>query len=74
MSQDKFFEYEYKPGEELVLRFRRPKAQALPPAVAEHFRGSVHEFLLAARALIDLALERTGPGEPPKKRTRIKVE
>ena len=72
---ERCFDYEYHPGEELVLRFRRPRRDAACPG-REHLRAACKEVLLAMRAVLDGALEhierREGPdaGRP----TKIEVE
>jgi len=71
----RFFEYEYKPGEELVLRFRRPAI--LPREVRQHFLGAQKELLLALRSLVDALvkeIEGRMEGPPEQRRTEIKVE
>lgn len=73
---ERIFEYEYRPGEELVLRLRPPKIQILPPEAREHFRAARRELLLALRSLLDSAIEALEKREKkgPKARTKIKVE
>lgn len=70
------FEYEYKPGEELVLRFRRPIIDLVPAEVAEHLTAARKEFLLALRGLADAAISRLEEKERARtqRRTEIKVE
>ena len=73
---ERCFEYEYRPGEELVLRFRLPKRGVLPDRVRAHTREAVKEGLLAIRTLFDLAIEAIERAEKaePKRRAKIKVE
>ncbi len=69
------FEYEYRPGEELVLRFRRPVLDFIPCEARDHLLVAQKELLLGLRALVDAALSRLEErerGEP--RRTEIKVE
>lgn len=71
---ESILELEYRPGEEVVLRFRPPKVPALSPEAREHFRTARREFLLALRSLIDAAIEALEKREEPKGRTKIEVE
>ena len=70
------FEYEYRPGEELVLRFRSPLIDLLPAEVHEHLVASRKEFLLAMRSFVDAAISRLEERERARtrRRTEIKVE
>lgn len=70
------FEYEYRPGEELVLRFRSPLIDLLPAEVHEHLVASKRELLLAMRCFVDAAISRLEEREQARaqRRTEIKVE
>ena len=70
------FEYEYRPGEELVLRFRSPVIDLIPAEVHEHLVGARRELLLAMRSFVDAAISRLEERERArtKRRTEIKVE
>lgn len=74
---EKMLDYEYHPGEELVLRFRPPKSRLLPASTRRHLLASQREFFLALRGLLDTCiegLEKVEREEEPKKRTRIEVK
>jgi hypothetical protein len=75
-DQRKPFEYEYKPGDELVLRFRRPVIDLIPCEARDHLMVAQKEFLLALRSLVDAALSRLEEHERGETfhRTEIKVE
>ena len=70
------FDYEYRPGEELVLRFRRPVIDCIPAEARDHLIAAQKEFLLALRSLVDAALSRMEEHERGEtfRRTEIKVE
>jgi hypothetical protein len=70
------FEDEYRPGEELVLRFRSPLIDLLPAEVHEHLAAGRKELLLAMRSFVDAAINRLEERERAraKRRTEIKVE
>ena len=70
------FEYEYRPGDELVLRFRRPVIDLIPCEARDHLMTAQKEFLLALRSLVDAALSRLEESERGEtfRRTEIKVE
>ena len=70
------FEYEYRPGEELVLRFRRPVVDLIPAEVHEHLVAGRKELLLAMRGFVDAAISRLEEREQARtqRRTEIKVE
>ena len=70
------FEYEYRPGDELVLRFRRPVLDLIPCEARDHLMAAQKEFLLALRSLVDAALSRMEEHERGEtfRRTEIKVE
>jgi len=75
-DQRRPFEYEYKPGDELVLRFRRPVIDLIPCEARDHLMVAQKEFLLALRSLVDAALSRLEEHERGETfhRTEIKVE
>jgi hypothetical protein len=70
------FEYEYRPGEELVLHFRRPMLDLIPAEVHDHLVAGRKELLLAMRSLVDAAISRLEEREQARtqRRTEIKVE
>jgi len=70
------FEYEYRPGDELVLRFRRPVIDFIPCEARDHLMAAQKEFLLALRSLVDAAISRMEEHERGEtfRRTEIKVE
>jgi hypothetical protein len=70
------FEYEYRPGDELVLRFRRPVIDLIPCEALDHLMAAQKEFLLALRGLVDAAIARMEDSERGEtfRRTEIKVE
>jgi hypothetical protein len=70
---EKIFECEYKPGEEIVFRFRPPKMKGVPETTREHLKAARREMLLALRDFINEALERSEPAKP-KGPTKIEVE
>jgi hypothetical protein len=55
------FEYEYRPGDELVLRFRRPVIDLIPCEARDHLMAAQKEFLLALRSLVDARARRDVP-------------
>lgn len=73
---ESIFEVEYRPGEEIVLRFRSPKLRGLPDSTRQHLLAGGREALLALRTILDRAIEKTEKPEkaPAKKRTKIKVQ
>ena len=70
------FEYEYRPGDELVLRFRRPVIDLIPCEARDHLMTAQKEFLLALRSLVEAALSHLEERErrDSSRRTEIKVE
>ncbi len=71
---DSFFEVEYHPGEEVVLRFKYPKMRhLLPDTTKGHLATAQKEILMALRDILDAAVSRTPAEEPPPKRKR-KIE
>ncbi len=72
---EKILEVEHRPGEEIVVRFRIPKARLLPASSRSHLRIAEKELLLALRSIVDAAIESVERAEKGKKeRTKIKVE
>jgi hypothetical protein len=71
---DSIFEVEHHPGEDLILHFKLPKLQLLPDPTREHLLAAQREILLALRATLDRAIERTEESEKKRKRTKIEVE
>lgn len=71
---DKVFEVEHRPGEELVLRFRPPMIHIVPPEARTHIKAAEKEFLLALRSLLDAAIECIEKSEKPKAKERTKIE
>jgi hypothetical protein len=70
------FEVEYRPGEEVVLRFKSPRLRGLPDSTRLHLLAGGREALLALRDILDRAIERMEKAEeaPRRKRTRVKVQ
>lgn len=56
-TANKFFAYEYRPREELVLRFRLPKTRTLRSSVRAHSKAAIKEGLLAVRSLFDAVID-----------------
>lgn len=73
---ERIFEVEYRPGEEVVLRFKMPKARLLPETTRSHVRIAQKELLLGLRSLLDSAIESIEKREKEveKKREKIEVE
>ncbi|MBE9513388.1 MAG: hypothetical protein IMY77_05010 [Chloroflexi bacterium] len=73
---DSIFEVEYRPGEEVVLRFKSPRLRGLPDSTRRHLLAGGREALLALRDILDRAIEKAEKPEktPRKKRTKIKVQ
>ena len=66
-------EWEHRPGEEFVLRFKPPLPKILPKETRGHIRAARKETLLALRSIIDAAIGRMEEAEK-KRRTKIEVE
>lgn len=75
-SWRQYFDYEYKPGEELVMRFRRPALELMPQEARGHMLAARKEMLLAFRSFIDAAIRRTDERQQQSqtRRRRIEVE
>jgi hypothetical protein len=73
---DSIFEVEYRPGEEVVLRFKSPRLRGLPDSTRRHLLAGGREALLGLRDILNRAIERTEKAEeaPRRKRTRVKVQ
>jgi len=72
---ERFFDVEIRPGEEIVLHFRPGKLPWLPPEAKNHVHEAQKEMLLALRSLIDRAIERVEEKEKPTtNRTKINIE
>ncbi len=74
---DRLVEFSYKPGEEVVIRFRPPDLRDMLPAeAAEHYREAGKEMLLGMRSMIDLAVHAIEKKDTAsaKGKTKIKVE
>ncbi|MBI4301718.1 MAG: hypothetical protein HY664_03845 [Chloroflexi bacterium] len=67
-----FVEYDYNPGEELVIRFHRPKF--VSAATKGHILASEREFLLALRSLLDQAVQSVERREKKEKGEKEKIE
>jgi hypothetical protein len=69
-------EWEHRPGEGLVLRFKPPLAKMVPDETRSHVRLARKEMLLALRSLVDAAIVRVEEAEKKaeKRRTKIEVE
>lgn len=72
----RFVEWDYKPGEELVLRFKPVELPLMPDTTKEHLRVASKEFLMAMRALVDAAIDYTSHGteEAAKGKAKTKIE
>ena len=68
------FEYEYRPGGELVLRFRSPLIDLIPAEVHEHLVAGRKEFLLAMRSFVDAAINRLQERERARTRRRTEIK
>lgn len=73
---NKIFEIEHQPGEEFVLRLKKPLFSILPEATRGHLMIARKEALLALRSLLDTEIERVEKKEKAraKKRTEIEVQ
>ena len=73
---DSIFKVEYRPGKEVVLRFKSAKLQVLPDSTRQHLLAGSREALLALRDFLDRAIERTEQPDkaPRQKKTRVKVQ
>jgi hypothetical protein len=71
---DSIFEVEYRPGEEVVLRFKSPRLHGMPDSTRRHLLAGGREALLALRDMLDRAIARTEKPEKTAGRKRTKVE
>jgi hypothetical protein len=69
-------EWEHRPEEGLILRFKPPLGKIVPDETRGHVRAARKEMLLALRSLVDAAIEREKAVEKKaeKRRTKIEVE
>ena len=75
MAARRLLEVQYKPGEELVLRFNTQHLGLLPETTMGHLRNANKEFLLALRSVIDHSIERMERGDGRgRRRQRVQVE
>ncbi len=71
----RFFDYEYRPDEGLVLKFKIPKGKSIPTEAKAHGAAAIKEGLLAARGLLDAVIEAMEEVEKsPSKKTRSKIK
>ncbi len=67
-------EWEYRPGEEMVLRIRPPKC-SIPDETREQLKTAGKELLLACRGFLDAAISHMDSGKKPETgRTQINIE
>jgi len=69
-------EWEHRPEEGLILRFKPPLGKIVPTEARGHIRAARKEMLLALRSLVDAAIVREEDAEKKagKRRTKIEVE
>jgi hypothetical protein len=69
-------EWEHRPGEGVILRFKPAPGKILPDEARGHVRAARKEMLLALRSLVDAAIVREEKAEKKveKRRTKIEVE
>jgi hypothetical protein len=67
-------EWEHRPGEGLILRFKPAFAKAVPDETRSHVRLARKEMLLALRSLVDAAIVRVEEAEKKTKKRRTKIE
>ena len=68
----KVFEFEHKPGEEFVLRFKPPKG--MPDSTKSHLRTAGKELLLALRSCVDAAISSIEQAEEPEGKKRVDID
>ena len=69
--------YERRPQAMLERIERRPRAllaRMVPSEVRAHLRASQREQLLALRAWLDAAIQRTEPSERPRRPESVRIE
>ncbi len=71
---DNLFEIQYKPGEEVVIRFKTPDIKVVPKDAKQHMMEAQHRVLVAVRDLLDKAIEKTEEKGKSKKGGRTKVD
>jgi hypothetical protein len=64
-------EWEHRPGDEFVLRFKPPISKIVPDEARGHIRAARKEMLLAVKSLIDATIARL---EEEKKGSPTKIE
>ena len=71
-----FFEVQYKPGQELVIRVRPLRLGTVKNEAFNHFLAANREGLLAVRSILDAAIKATDRPEKTDKggKKRIQVE
>jgi hypothetical protein len=69
-------EWEHRPDEGLILRFKPPLGKIMPDETRGHVRAARKEMLLALRSLVDAAIvrEEEANKKAGKRRTKIEVE
>ena len=71
---DTILEVDYRPGEEIVLRFKIPKFLGLPDSSRGHLLAARKETLLAFRSMLDSAIERAEEPRKVSRKKRAKIE
>jgi len=70
-----FVEFQYIPGEGLVVRIKPWGMSLIPEASQEHLRTANKEFLLALRSCLDRAIEGVEQrGKSPRRPRRVQVK
>jgi len=72
--ENSLFEIQYKPGEEVVIRFKAPDIKMVPKETKKHMMEAQHRVLVAVRDLLDKAIEKTEEKGKGKKTGRTKVD
>jgi hypothetical protein len=67
-------EWEHRPGEEFVLRFKPPTGKMVSDETVSHVKAARKEMLLALRSLIDAAIVQQEKPEKRGKQRRTKIE
>ena len=71
---EKIFEVEHEPGEELVIRLRLPRFEAVSKPTREHILAAHKEMLMALRSVVDVAIEHVDEAGKKKGKTRTKID
>jgi hypothetical protein len=72
---DSLFEVEYRPGEEVVLRFKSPTFPKVSDKTKQRLLTTKKDVLVAIRDMIDKAIEKTEEQAKPKgKKAKTKIE